>query len=112
MVEIKEPADFDIRLKKARDINNNLTEIKNNGPAEEGKAKAIRISTELIVAVTVGGVIGYFLDNMLETKPWFLLGFLLLGNVAGLWNIYRLINGHSHKIGFKHVKTAKKSKSI
>ena len=104
MIKKKEPVDFDLRLQKARDVNNRLAEIKNDGLPGGGKARAMRISTELIVAVVVGGGIGFFLDNWLDTRPWFLLGFLLLGNVAGIWNIFRLINGQSYKIGFKHVK--------
>jgi F0F1-type ATP synthase assembly protein I len=55
----------------------------------------------------LGGGIGLVLDNWLETKPWFLILFLLLGNAAGLWNIFRLTNGHKYKIGFEDDKTPK-----
>ena len=100
----KKSMDFDLRLQKARDISNGFTNIRDAGLPKDGKSQAIRIGTELIVAVTVGGVIGFLLDNWLETKPWFLLVFLLLGNVAGLWNIFRLANGHKYKVGFKNDK--------
>ena len=93
--------DFDLRLQKARNLSSGSTNIGKVGLPEDGKSQAIRIGTELIVAVAVGGGIGFLLDNWLETKPWFLLGFLLLGNVAGLWNIFRLANGHKYKVGFK-----------
>ena len=93
--------DFDLRLQKARNLSSGSTNIRKAGLPEDGKSQAIRIGTELIVAVAVGGGIGFLLDNWLETKPWFLLGFLLLGNVAGLWNIFRLANGHKYKVGFK-----------
>ena len=106
-VQKKKSADFDLRLHNARNANNGSTNIGNVRPLDDGKSKAIRISTELIVAVTVGGGIGMLLDNWLETKPWFLLVFLLLGNAAGLWNVFRLTNGHKYKMGFKDNKTPK-----
>ena len=104
-VQKKKSADFDLRLHNARTANNESTNIGNVRQPDDGKSKAIRISTELIVAVTVGGGIGLLLDNWLETKPWFLLVFLLLGNAAGLWNVFRLTNGHRYKIGFEDNKT-------
>ncbi len=104
-VQKKEPADFDLRLHNARNANSESTNIGNVRLPDDGKSKAIRISTELIVAVTVGGGIGLLLDNWLEAKPWFLILFLLLGNAAGLWNIFRLTNGHKYKIGFEDDKT-------
>ena len=113
MVRDREPMDFDMRLQKARDANDGLIKNKKDSSSEDGKTKAMRISTELIVSIIVGGCLGFFLDKWLGTKPWFLLGFLLSGNIAGLWNIYRLINGHKYKIGFnynnKNSKTAKKT---
>ena len=89
--------DFDTRLKRARNLNS-----ENGGTArpEDGKSTAMRIGTELIVAVAVGGGIGFLIDTWLETKPWFLIGFLFLGNAAGLWNVFRLTSGQSYKVGF------------
>ena len=105
MVQKKESVDFDLRLQNARNANHGSTNIKKERLLEDGKSKAIRISTELIIAVAVGGGIGFLLDNWLDTKPWFLIVFLLLGNAAGLWNIFRLSNGHKYKIGFEDEKT-------
>jgi ATP synthase protein I len=106
-VQKRKSLDFDLRLQNARDTNGGSTKIGTVRPPEDGKSKAIRISTELIVAVSVGGGIGFLLDNWLETKPWFLLVFLLLGNAAGLWNIFRLTNGHKYKVGFEDGKTSR-----
>ena len=110
MVKKKPPTDFDLRLQNARNINYVSTTNENTGLPENGKTRAIRISTELIVAVAVGAGIGFLLDSWLETKPWFLVGFLLLGNAAGLWNIFRLTHGHRYKIGFKDGKIPKTKK--
>ena len=107
MVKKKDPTDFDQRLQNARNVNNGSTASGNTGLPENGKAKALRLSTELIVAVAVGAGIGFLLDSWLETKPWCLVGFLLLGNAAGLWNVFRLTHGHRYKIGFKDGKIPK-----
>ncbi len=51
--------------------------------------KAMRLSTELVAGVFVGGFIGWLLDRWLGTLPLFLLVFLLLGIAAGLLNAVR-----------------------
>ena len=105
--ENKGLTDFDLRLQNAREISKGSSYNKNGKLPENGKAKAVRIGTELIVAVAVGGGIGFLIDTWLETKPWFLIGFILLGNIAGLWNIFRLTLGQSYKVGFEHDKQSK-----
>lgn len=92
--------DFDSRLRRAR---RDTATPENSGSAalpDEAKGAAIRIGTELVVAVAVGGGIGYLIDGWLGTKPWFLIGFLLLGNAAGLWNVFRLSNNQGYAAGF------------
>ena len=72
--EIKE--DFDTRLRHARGLGG---EPNQSGAAlpEDGKGKAMRIGTELVSAVAVGGGIGFVIDTWLETKPWFLVGWFV-----------------------------------
>lgn len=41
--------------------------------------------------VVVGLVGGLLLDRWLDTKPWFLLGGLLLGTVAGFYGMYKML---------------------
>ena len=48
-----------------------------------------RVALEWTVAVLVGYGIGTLLDHWLGLEPWGLIVFLLLGNIAGLLNIYR-----------------------
>ena len=50
---------------------------------------AFRLSTDLVAAVVVGGVIGWFLDRWLGTAPWLLLLFFFLGVAAGILNVMR-----------------------
>ena len=48
-----------------------------------------RIGVELVSGVIVGGGIGWLLDNWLNTTPYLLIIFLLLGGCAGFLNVYR-----------------------
>ena len=48
-----------------------------------------RVFVELLAGVLVGGGLGWLLDQQFGTRPWFLLGFLLLGIAAGFWNVIR-----------------------
>ncbi len=50
----------------------------------------LRIAADLVVAVLAGLVIGWGLDELLGTKPWFLLVFIPLGMAAGILNVMRL----------------------
>ncbi len=49
-----------------------------------------RIAAELLSAVLIGGAIGYLIDRLFGTRPFFLTLFLLFGGAAGILNVYRL----------------------
>jgi len=49
---------------------------------------AMRLAIDLVAAVMIGGLVGYFADQWLGTTPWFLLIFLILGVAAGFRNFY------------------------
>jgi ATP synthase protein I len=57
-----------------------------------GKALAtgLRVSTELVAGVLVGGFIGWWIDRWLGTKPFAFLIMLMIGMVAGFWNVYKI----------------------
>jgi ATP synthase protein I len=57
-----------------------------------GKAMGtgFRVASELAAAILVGGFLGWQLDKWLGLSPLFLMIFLILGIVAGFWNVYRL----------------------
>ena len=65
-----------------------------------GYSVAVRIGTELVAALIVGVGIGFFLDNWLDTKPWFLVVFFFLGAVAGVLNVYRAASGLGAATGY------------
>lgn len=54
-----------------------------------GMAYGMRMATEFVAAIIVGGLIGWALDRWLGTTPWVFLGFFLLGCVAGVLNLMR-----------------------
>ncbi len=58
----------------------------------KGLSFAYRISSELVAGVIVGVLLGLFLDKILNTKPLMLIVLIILGFLAGLYNIYRLIS--------------------
>jgi ATP synthase protein I len=48
-----------------------------------------RFATELVVAVVVGGGLGWLLDRFLGTRPIFLIVMFVLGAAAGIRNVMR-----------------------
>ena len=49
----------------------------------------MRAAAEMIGGVIVGGVLGWYLDQWLGTKPWLFIVFFLLGSGAGMLNIIK-----------------------
>jgi ATP synthase protein I len=87
--------------KRLNDLDDRLRRLRERAPEEEEKVGprgsspqtaygfAFRIGVELVVALAVGGGIGWLLDHWLGTLPLFLLVFFVLGAVAGLLNVFR-----------------------
>ena len=57
--------------------------------AASGMSLGLKVASEFVSAVVVGGLIGWALDWGLRTKPLFLIVFFLLGVAAGVWNVIR-----------------------
>lgn len=55
-----------------------------------GLGIAFRLGTELLVATALGAVMGYALDDFLDTSPWFLILGVFMGGAAGCLNAYRV----------------------
>ena len=49
----------------------------------------MKISLDLFSSILVGTMIGLGIDNFFSTKPIFLLIFLVLGIIAGFYNLYK-----------------------
>lgn len=52
-------------------------------------AQAMTLSTEFVAGVIAGGILGWIVDHVFGTKPWGLIVLLLLGCVAGFYNVLR-----------------------
>ncbi len=60
-------------------------------PFYAGLGQAVRIGTELLAALIVGGGLGWAVDTyLLGTNPWGMVAGLVLGAVAGVRNAYRM----------------------
>lgn len=60
-------------------------------PFYAGLGQAVRIGTELLAALIVGGGVGWATDTyLLGTTPWGLVIGLMLGAAAGVRNAYRM----------------------
>jgi ATP synthase protein I len=80
---------FDLeKLKKKLSQKKNLKEEKLS-PKNTQLGIAFKIGTELVAAVFVATLIGWYLDKWLNTKPFFLIGFIILGIIAGIFNVVR-----------------------
>ncbi|MEL7542201.1 MAG: AtpZ/AtpI family protein [Pseudomonadota bacterium] len=90
------PVDRDAFRKRSSDLDRRIGEARGE-PVEErgGRAGAdrramsygFRMVADFVSAIIVGGVIGYFADYILGTSPWMLVGFLVLGFIAGVRNV-------------------------
>lgn len=59
-------------------------------PLFAGLGQALRIGTDLLAALIVGGALGWLVDAyVLDSSPWALVIGLVLGLVAGIRNAYR-----------------------
>lgn len=59
-------------------------------PLYAGLGQAVRIGTELLAALIVGGGLGWVIDTyLMDSGPWGMVGGLIVGAVAGVRNAYR-----------------------
>lgn len=54
-----------------------------------GFGQALKLSSEFIAGVAVGGLLGWTVDHWAGTSPWGLIVLLLLGFGAGVLNVMR-----------------------
>ena len=79
---------FKTRLKIAKNKIRSKKSSKNQ-ESPSGIGVAFKMSTELVSAVAVGTIIGFFLDNLFGTKPWLILIFFFVGVIAGITNVVK-----------------------
>lgn len=74
-------------------------------PPNSALGLAFRVGIELVSAVAVGLGIGWLLDKWLDTKPWLMLVFIILGGCAGILNVYRMARGYGYAAGYQKDET-------
>jgi len=71
--------------------------VSTNKPNNYSKNR-YHLLSDLIAGLTVGSLLGYNLDVVLNTKPLFLFLFIVLGACGGFYNFYKLeIKKHAKK---------------
>jgi len=95
--------DLGARLNQARKDPIDPTRIEKNKNSEKGSALslAFRVGVELVSAVAVGTAVGWGLDKWLDTRPWLMLVFIILGGAAGVMNVYRMASGFGYAVGYQ-----------
>ena len=83
--------------------------VESKAEAGNGLGIALKIGVEFVSAVGVGVAIGLFFDYWLETKPWLMLVFFILGSAAGFLNIFRVMGGFGYAAGYDAKNAEKKS---
>ena len=71
--------------------------------APQGLGQAVnlgmRVMSEFVASVVVGGVIGWAIDHWFGTSPGALIIFVGLGTAAGFWSVYRLATQSTKPLG-------------
>ena len=91
------PEDLGQRIKEAHDRQGQSTPAAKGKSIPPGTGKALRAASDLGAAIFVGGVLGYWLDGWLHTRPLFLILLIFAGFVAGFLNLYRSQTGQDIK---------------
>jgi ATP synthase protein I len=79
--------DLEGRVRSARERHEPPPSASQDRGAAMGQA--LKLATEMIAGVAVGGFIGWWLDRAFGTAPIMLVVFLLLGGAAGIVNVVR-----------------------
>lgn len=88
-------AQFDARLKalnERRDAER-AAEARSRERAGSDWGRALKLSSEFVAAVIVGGALGYGFDTAFETAPWGIIVMTGFGFAAAVLNVLRGI-GH------------------
>ena len=86
----KATADLEARIARARRQGgaNTPAEASSQGNLS-GMSRGFRLASEFTAAILVGAGLGYIIDMFLPTRPWGMVGLLLLGFAAGVLNVVR-----------------------
>jgi ATP synthase protein I len=81
---------FDQRLEAARhDAGLDDDETASRSTGGNALNLAMQLGAEMVAALAVAIAIGYGLDKLFHTSPWFMVGFVPIGAAAGVLNLIR-----------------------
>ncbi len=66
-----------------------VAELRADGP--NPFSLAMRLGAEMVASLVVAVAIGYGLDRLFHSSPWFMIGFVPIGAAAGLLNVIRVM---------------------
>ncbi len=95
---------LDRRVRELREQRRKPSKLAMNlkAPPSNVLGLAFRVAVELVSALVVGALIGWFLDDWLDTRPWIMLVFVVLGGAAGILNVYRLASGFGYATSYQN----------
>ena len=93
MTESGDKTDADRLKRLGQQLDDKLAQQQNaDDQVTDGMAAsfAMRAIAELLVALGLCTVAGYYLDQRLGTTPWMMIVLMPLGQAVGIWNIMRM----------------------
>ena len=83
-------ADLGARIARAQKLRPAEAEAEQRRQSDmSGLSRGFRLASEFAAAIIVGAGLGYLIDMVLPTRPWAMVGLLLLGFAAGVLNVVR-----------------------
>lgn len=73
---------------KIKNLSKKTRKVPSESTSNSSLGMAMKLSSEMVAAVFVASLIGYYLDKWLETEPFFLI-LLFLGAITGILNVVR-----------------------
>lgn len=98
----------EMQQNKVQELEIRLTKLKNRSfPSSpmninwKGKGSTgVYIIGDLLCGIFTGGILGYNLDKLFESRAWFSVALILLGMAGGFYNFYR----YEYKLQYKEIK--------
>jgi ATP synthase protein I len=96
MNEGRDKADFERRLTAAQNAAAPVGPARTSGHGAIGAGQnamnlAMRLGVELVAAMVIAVGIGWGLDRLFHTRPWFMVAMVPIGMAAGLRNLVRAV---------------------
>lgn len=97
------------RIKSFEQTTSDKQESQPRSQDASNMAVAFRACSELIISIGVCGVIGYGLDQAINTSPLCMIIGLLVGMCVGFLGVYRITNNMGLSVGYMHLHDANKN---